>query len=108
NDHAQRNPDEAILRGMEPEQWGMGDQPARPLRAAGAVLGDLADLRYDARWIGLPASAVGAPHPRFRVLILAHRAATDPARIRLLPQRRDPGSSASTSRGSRTVPSDHR
>lgn len=57
----------ATLRGVEPGPWGLGDEPARPLRALGAVLGDLADLRYDARWIGLPASAIGAPHPRFRI-----------------------------------------
>ncbi len=108
NDHAQRNPADATLRGMEPDPWGVGDQPARPLRAAGAVLGDLADLRYDARWVGLPASLVGAPHPRFRVFILAHRAAADPARLGLLTRRRDPGSSASTARDSRAVTSDHR
>lgn len=43
------------------------------LRAMGAVLGDLAELRYDARWQGVPASAAGAPHERFRVFILAIR-----------------------------------
>lgn len=68
-----RNPEAAThigatLRGVEPDPWSMGNQTARPLRALGAVLGDLADLRYDARWIGLPASAIGAPHPRFRTL----------------------------------------
>lgn len=57
--------DAATRRSLEPDPWSMGNEPARPLRALGAVLGDLADLRYDARWIGLPASAVGAPHPRF-------------------------------------------
>ena len=56
-------PESATVRGVEPDPWGAGDQPARPLRALGAVLGDLADLRYDARWVGLPASAIGAPHP---------------------------------------------
>lgn len=33
------------------------------LRAVGAVLGDLADLGFDAEWGVLPASAVGAPPP---------------------------------------------
>ena len=37
----------------------------------GAVLGDLAALRYDAVWDCIPASAVGAPHLRDRVWILA-------------------------------------
>jgi DNA (cytosine-5)-methyltransferase 1 len=46
--------------------------PHRPfLRALGRVLGDLADLRYDAVWCGLPASGVGAPHERFRFFVLA-------------------------------------
>jgi DNA (cytosine-5)-methyltransferase 1 len=41
------------------------------LRALGRVLGDLADLGYDAEWRGLRASDVGAPHGRYRVFILA-------------------------------------
>lgn len=83
DDDERRNPDpatpeDAPLRGVEPDPWGLGDQPARPLRALGAVLGDLADLRYNARWIGLPASHVGAPHPRFRIFILARRTVPNP------------------------------
>lgn len=55
-------------------------RPHRPfLRALGRVLGDLADLRYDAVWCGLPASAVGAPHERFRIFILAVDTAADAA-----------------------------
>ena len=46
-----------------------GEQHA--LRALGAVLGDLADLGFDAEWTGLRAADVGAPHGRFRVFILA-------------------------------------
>lgn len=38
----------------------------------GAVLGDLAALGYDATWDCIPASAVGAPHRRDRVWIIAH------------------------------------
>lgn len=81
-------PEAATLRGVESDPWGLGDQPTRPLRALGAVLGDLADLRYDARWIGLPASAIGAPHPRFRIFILARRTLPNPARLRLNPRQR--------------------
>lgn len=44
------------------------------LRAGGAVLGDLADIGYDARWLTLAAGAVGAPHKRERVFILAYPA----------------------------------
>jgi DNA (cytosine-5)-methyltransferase 1 len=38
----------------------------------GAVLGDLAEVGYDAEWHCIPASAVGAPHRRDRVWIIAH------------------------------------
>ena len=41
------------------------------MRALGRVLGDLADLGYDAKWYGLRAADIGAPHNRFRVFILA-------------------------------------
>lgn len=43
----------------------------------GRVLGDLAALRYDAEWENIPASALGAPHRRERVWIVAY-----PAKIR--------------------------
>lgn len=38
----------------------------------GAVVGDLASLGYDAEWDLIPASAVGAPHLRYRVWIVAY------------------------------------
>jgi DNA (cytosine-5)-methyltransferase 1 len=41
-------------------------------RGMGTVLGDLAESRYDAEWDCIPASAVGAPHRRDRVWIVAH------------------------------------
>lgn len=73
-----RNRDDATderataVRNLEPDPWLLGDESARPLRAHGAVLGDLVDLRRSARWIGLPASLAGAPHHRFRVFIAAY------------------------------------
>jgi DNA (cytosine-5)-methyltransferase 1 len=42
------------------------------LRALGAVLGDLADIGYDAKWTGVRASDAGAAHQRFRVFIVAY------------------------------------
>ncbi|MDF1488821.1 MULTISPECIES: DNA cytosine methyltransferase [Actinomycetes] len=95
-------PDPATLRDLEPGLWGVGDEPARPLRALGAVLGDLADLRYDARWIGLPASLIGAPHPRFRVFVLAHRAdsLSHAARLGRFPRRGEREQSRSLIRSS--------
>lgn len=54
--------------------WCMGEsgdgEPA--LRALGAVLGDLAELGYDAKWQGIRAADAGAPHNRFRVFIIAY------------------------------------
>jgi DNA (cytosine-5)-methyltransferase 1 len=50
----------------------MGDATDIHLRALGRVLGDLADLRYNARWHGVRASDVGAPHIRWRVFVLAY------------------------------------
>ncbi|WP_433888505.1 DNA cytosine methyltransferase [Streptomyces sp. CA-111067] len=52
--------------------WCLGDNPAQPpLRALGAVLGSLADLRYDTRWLVLRASDIGAPHRRERTFLAA-------------------------------------
>jgi DNA (cytosine-5)-methyltransferase 1 len=59
---------------LEPCAWCMGEtgdgEPA--LRALGAVLGDLADIGYDAKWTGVRAADAGAPHNRFRVFIIAY------------------------------------
>ena len=59
---------------LEHCSWCMGEtgdgEPA--LRALGAVLGDLADIGYDAKWQGVRASDAGAPHNRFRVFIVAY------------------------------------
>lgn len=115
DDDAHRNPNDATLnaptlRNVESDPRGLGDSATRPLRAAGAVLGDLADLGMDAQWTGLPASLVGAPYTRFRIFILAqpHSAVQDSARDRLDPWRREPGSSTSASRHDRALASDHR
>lgn len=59
--------------------WCMGEtgdgEPV--LRALGAVLGDLADLGYDAEWTGVRAADAGAPHNRFRVFIVAYPRGVD-------------------------------
>lgn len=113
DEHDRRNPgnatpDRATLRGLEPDPWHLGDNAARPLRALGAVLGDLADLRLDARWIGLPASLVGAPHQRFRIFALARRTVPHPTGNGLITRWGDPRSGASTTRDDRIVAPDHR
>ena len=43
----------------------------------GRILGDLAECGYDAEWENIPASALGAPHRRERVWLVAH-----PAQVR--------------------------
>jgi DNA (cytosine-5)-methyltransferase 1 len=42
------------------------------VRGLGRVLGDLAALGFDAEWHCIPASAVGAPHERDRIWIVAY------------------------------------
>jgi len=57
---------------MEPCPGCVGNGDDGPvLRALGRVLGDLADLGFDARWYGLRAADVGAPHGRFRIFVVA-------------------------------------
>jgi site-specific DNA-cytosine methylase len=61
---------------MEPCPWCVGDSgDESALRALGAVLGDLADLGFDAEWTLVSAADAGAPHRRERVFILAWPAA---------------------------------
>jgi DNA (cytosine-5)-methyltransferase 1 len=45
-------------------------------RGLDRVLGDLAEIGYDAEWHCIPAAAVGAPHRRDRIWIVAY-----PARV---------------------------
>ena len=53
--------------------WALLENVAALLsRGLGTVLGDLAAVGYDAEWHCIPASAVGAPHRRDRVWIVAH------------------------------------
>ena len=63
-------------RAVESDDAVVGDRSDRPvLRALGAVLGDLSDIGYDARWATVAAASVGAPHRRERVFIVATDAA---------------------------------
>lgn len=69
---AHRTEDDAADH-LEPGTAVVGNGTSGPvLRAAGAVLGDLADLGYDAQWTTVAAADVGAPHRRERVFIVAH------------------------------------
>ncbi|MGY0062784.1 DNA cytosine methyltransferase [Streptomyces sp. LZ34] len=65
---------------VEPCSYCVGDgSDGHPLRALGAVLGDLASLGFDAEWARVAASEVGAAHGRKRVFILAWPTDADPA-----------------------------
>jgi DNA (cytosine-5)-methyltransferase 1 len=57
-------------------------------RGLGRVLGDLAALGFDAEWHCIPASAVGAPHRRDRVWLVAYPSGN---RNRLAPRIFSPG-----------------
>jgi len=62
---------QVILR-LRPRYALMENVPGLLARGMGDVLGDLAAFGYDADWDCIPASAVGAPHQRDRVWIVAH------------------------------------
>lgn len=62
-------------------------------RGLGDVLGDLASLGYDAEWHCIPAAAVGAPHIRDRVWIVAYaqHSNTDSERSHRAPEQQQGG-----------------
>ena len=64
---------------MEPGERLLGDNGGRHLRALGRVLGDLAEVGFDAEWTTVRASDVGAPHHRARVFLIAWPSSTDPS-----------------------------
>lgn len=60
-----------IVRAVRPRYVVVENVAALLARGLGTVLGDLASIGYDAEWDCIPASAVGAPHRRDRVWIVA-------------------------------------
>jgi DNA (cytosine-5)-methyltransferase 1 len=46
-------------------------------RGLGAILGRMAEIGYDAEWHCIPASAIGAPHQRDRIWIIATDAGSE-------------------------------
>jgi DNA (cytosine-5)-methyltransferase 1 len=61
-----------ILRELRPRYVVVENVADLLHRGIGDVLGRLADLGYDAEWSVLSACAVGAPHPRERLFVLAY------------------------------------
>lgn len=60
-----------IICEVRPRYAFMENSPMLTSRGLGTVLGDLAEAGYDAAWLVLGASDVGAPHVRKRIWILA-------------------------------------
>jgi DNA (cytosine-5)-methyltransferase 1 len=61
-----------IIRTVRPRWVVIKNVPALTARGLGTVLGDLAEIGFDAEWHCIPASAVGAPHRRERIWIVAY------------------------------------
>lgn len=61
-----------IVRELRPSYVVVENVPALRSRGLGVVLGDLAACRYDAEWDCIPAAAVGAPHRRDRLWLVAY------------------------------------
>lgn len=60
-----------IVRELGPTFVVLENVTALLYRGMGVVLGTMADLGYDATWHCIPAAAVGAPHRRDRLFIIA-------------------------------------
>ena len=61
-----------IIHEVRPRFVLVENSPMLTSRGLGVVLGDLAQMGFDARWGVLGAADVGAPHQRDRIWILAH------------------------------------
>jgi DNA (cytosine-5)-methyltransferase 1 len=61
-----------VVRALRPRVVLLENVPGLRSKGLGDVLEDLSALGYDAEWDGIPASAVGAPHRRDRVWIVAY------------------------------------
>ncbi len=61
-----------ILRVLRPRFALIENVSALTFHGMGSVLADLASLGFDAEWSMLPACAMGAPHTRERLFIIAH------------------------------------
>lgn len=60
------------LRVLRPRYALLENVPGHLSLGFGTVLGDLADLGYDTEWGCIPAAAVGAPHLRYRIFVVAY------------------------------------
>lgn len=63
---------ERLIRELRPQYVVVENSPELLDRWLGVILGALAALGYDAEWECIPASAVGAPHRRDRIWVVAY------------------------------------
>ena len=61
-----------VIRTVRPRWVVIENVPALTARGLGTVLGDLAEIGFDAEWHCIPACAVGALHRRERIWIVAN------------------------------------
>ena len=61
-----------VIRTVRPRWVVIENVPALTARGLGTVLGDLAEIGFDAEWHCIPACAVGAPHRRERIWIVGN------------------------------------
>jgi DNA (cytosine-5)-methyltransferase 1 len=66
-----------VVRALRPRYVLVENVPGLLTAGLGNVLGDLASLGFDAEWSMLSACAVGAPHSRERLFILAYPTGSD-------------------------------
>jgi DNA (cytosine-5)-methyltransferase 1 len=74
-----------IIREVRPRFAFVENSPVLTARGLGRVLGDLAEMGFDARWGVFGAHHAGAPHERDRIWIVAHADAQGLALGKLLP-----------------------
>lgn len=61
-----------IIREVRPRKVELENSPMLTSRGLGRVLGDLAEMGFDAEWGVISAADTGAPHLRERIWIVAH------------------------------------
>lgn len=83
-----------ILHEVGPRYAFVENSPILTVRGIHVVLGDLAEMGYDAAWGVLGADDVGAPHVRKRIWIVAQLADADNGRPRRWQQQSERGESA--------------
>lgn len=73
-------PDYALVENVSALLSGPGEQPGEWF---GKILGDLAEIGFDARWYSIQASDMGAPHKRNRVWIVGYPNDNGPSELRI-------------------------